>query len=145
MQAMTVPWEDVLCRLIPRDRWNYEENRPLISAFQASGRVLSVWHLEQLASAGAAVSDLQIESLAATGEAHLRVRDFVEAGVNCSSPDFDPRVEWRTSDEYVHPTWRRWSESHVQVEATHGKPTFPHDYRVRLTFLCFGLQAPASS
>ena len=134
-----VPSGDWLCRFVRYNDWNFEESRPWPTAFRASDRQLSVFHVERVEQCGCALQDLCINSLAGAGEAHLRAEDYITAGRDIS-PQFNPKVYWRP--ESVGADWGAWRDAHAQVESEHGNAKFPQTYRVALALSATPVRPP---
>ena len=128
--TLAVPSHDWLCRLVKTTDWNFEAGRPSPTAFRASSRRLSLWHVEQIEREGCTVQDLCINAWLGAGEAHLQARDFIDAAKDSQSPVFSPRVFWRPDS--THPDWAAWRSAHVEVESEAGRESFPQPYRVAL-------------
>lgn len=140
---MTVPTEDWVCRFVDEGDWNYLEGRPLHSAFRASNHQLSMWHNERVERTGCVLEDLCIAGLTGVGEAHLQVKDCVEAAEDTDSPVFKPEVYWRP--EGAGPEWVQWGNAHIQVESQQGNSSFPQTYRVALALRATPVRPPLSS
>ena len=114
---MPVPVEDSVCRFIRRCEWSTTLNKPKAKSLKQ--RDMSVWHEGRLAMQGAALSDLQIESLAGSGQLNLSVRDYLDIASLVSSAigqTFQVLIEWRPDDQFVEEAWRRRRDAHAQVE-----------------------------
>ena len=133
---MDVPDEDWLCRFVEQDRWNSQAKEPFPTAFSASDRKLSVFHVQRVVESGSALEHLCIERLDGAGQAQLRAADFVEAvaevdvPANQTTPVFNPSVVWRP--EEIQRAWLQWAEAHAHVESEQGNSNFPFTYRVAL-------------
>jgi len=140
---LTVPNDDWLCRFVKEDDWNYEDRRPFPIAFRASGRKLSLWHVDRVEQTGCPLQDLCINALVGAGEAHLRTGDCIDAATDVDSPVFDPQVFWRP--DAVEPDWATWQLAHVHIEAVRGDASFPHTYRVALVLRANPVRPPLES
>lgn len=135
-----VPNDDWVCRFVRYDDWNFQEGRPAHTAFSASNRQLSVFHVERVERGSAQLQDLCINSLSGAGEAHLLVEEFTLATEATNSPVFDPKVYWRP--EFVSSDWVQWADAHAQVESEQGPKSFPQTYRVALALSASHLRPP---
>ena len=135
-----VPNEDWVWRFVRYDDWNFQEDRPAYTAFSASDRQLSVFHVEKVEQSNSNLQDLCMNSLSGAGEAHLRVDQYMSATNATNSPDFDPIVYWRP--ELVGTDWVKWANAHAQVESEQGRRNFPQSYRVALALLATRLRPP---
>lgn len=114
---MPVPDDDSICRFIRTTDWSTVHNKP--KAKSLKGRELSVWHEGRLLDQGEGLQDLQIESLAGSGQLNLTAGDYLDIAKEVSSrmkTSLQVRVEWRSEDQYVKGPWRKWRDAHAQVE-----------------------------
>lgn len=141
MEDEDVPGRDSLCRFITPDKWDAESQRPTETAFVASKRVLSVFHVLRIVDGGDDLAQLCVGSLNGAGEALLEadaykvlatdaINEFPTETVNFGPPT----VRWAPDDtDAARMTWRH---AHVNVTAPGGKPKFPLKYRVLLAETC---------
>lgn len=140
---LTVPNDDWVCRLVKGSDWNFQEGRPLHTAFRASNHRLSMWHVDRVEQTGCVLETLCLAGWAGAGEAHLQVKDCVDAAEDTDSPVFKPAVYWRPDS--AGPNWSQWRDAHVQVESEQGNHSFPHTYRVALALRSTPARPPLTS
>ena len=143
---MSVPPEDILCRLLDPGRWAPDEGRPSYLAFNASKdklstkRKLSTWHTGKISELGSELDDLCIINFDGYGHGLLSGEDFLQAAIDCQSDEFDPTLEWRPDEAGV--AWARWAEAHVNIEAERGHTNFPKSSRLLLADRCDVVKRP---
>lgn len=135
-----VPLDADLCRFVPWDKWDMDQNLPMASAFRASNRQLSVWEPEAIEDAGDSLTDLCIDGLSGAGHAMLRAEEFIKLGGGAPNIDFSPSVVWRP--HHVRDQWAKWAVAHAQVETDRGDKGFPQTYRMLLAQTCRIIKQP---
>ncbi len=132
--GVDVPPDADLCRFVPWDLWDWDQNVPMSSAFRASDRQLSVWQPHIVESAGDDIGELCLGNLVGSGHVLLTAQEFVELARGAPSEVAVPKVVWRPN--HVHPLWTKWAAAHAQVETDSGDKGFARTYRLLLAQTC---------
>ena len=118
---MPIQSDDVLCRFIrPRKKnWSSRDNRPKSAAFKQ--QCLSVWHEGRVVAQKAQLRDLQIDSLAGTGQATHTAGDYQQLARKAGeTKSGNLRVSFKWNPN-VNPPWQRWRDAHLEVVTPNAK------------------------
>jgi hypothetical protein len=136
---MSVPNNHFLCRFIrpSNSYWSTTLQRPKPKAFAPDP--FSVWDKDKLGSMNSTLAELQIESLARTGQAQHKTEDYYRFADEVEQEErveFAMRVDYQTDDGNVEEAWRQWREAHAEVKVTKQPPVFPYQFRHKLAKNC---------
>ena len=112
---MPIQSDDVLCRFIrPRkNNWSWSEKRPKPAAFKQQR--LSVWHEGRVVAQQSELRDLQIDSLAGTGQATHTAGDYCRLAMKAGqTKGGNLRIEFKWNP-CVDPPWHHWRDAHLEV------------------------------